>query len=192
MRQLGRFARHGRGRERGAVLVEAAIVTPLITLLVFGLIEFGFAWKDKLTLASAARAGARAGTVAGLEERADFEILKAIEGSIASNDDVDRIVVYDASGPGSTVPGACKTAGAGISGQCNVYTGADLSMSWDAFAASGKQGHWPASSRQTDSQAPGGLGYVGVWVSSSYESLVGVVGSRTLSDYVVMRLEPTS
>ena len=44
----------GRARdERGASLVEAAIVLPVVILIVFGIIEFALAFKDSLTVSSA-------------------------------------------------------------------------------------------------------------------------------------------
>jgi hypothetical protein len=46
-------------RETGAALVEFAIITPLLLLLVFGIIEFGRAYNAQNTLTHAAREGAR-------------------------------------------------------------------------------------------------------------------------------------
>ncbi|HEX2737764.1 MAG TPA: TadE family protein, partial [Acidimicrobiia bacterium] len=48
------------GHERGAVLVEAALVTPLVFLLLFGVIEFGYAFYGKLTVNNMSVVGARA------------------------------------------------------------------------------------------------------------------------------------
>ncbi len=45
--------------EKGAALVEFAIVAPLLLLLVFGIIEFGRAYNAQNTLTHAAREGAR-------------------------------------------------------------------------------------------------------------------------------------
>ena len=45
--------------DRGAVAVEAALITPVLVLLVFGIIEFGLAFRDWLAVTSAVRAGAR-------------------------------------------------------------------------------------------------------------------------------------
>jgi Flp pilus assembly protein TadG len=47
--------------ERGAVLVEFAIVLPLLLGLVFGMVSFGFWYNTKLNLSTAAREGARYG-----------------------------------------------------------------------------------------------------------------------------------
>lgn len=69
-----RFSRrHGRGmapvvlmrgvkrgaRKRGAALVEFAVVLPLLLVLLFGIIEFGWVFMVRQTLSSAAREGCR-------------------------------------------------------------------------------------------------------------------------------------
>ena len=54
-RRAARFAR----REGGAVAIEAALLTPLLLLLLFGIIEFGMLYKDYLAVTSSVRAGAR-------------------------------------------------------------------------------------------------------------------------------------
>ena len=57
-----RGARTGGGRmsgERGASAVEAAIVTPMVMAMLFGIIELGFLFKDYLAVAGAVRAGVR-------------------------------------------------------------------------------------------------------------------------------------
>lgn len=46
--------------ERGAALVEFAVVLPFLLMLVIGIIEFGRAYNTQLSLQSAAREGARA------------------------------------------------------------------------------------------------------------------------------------
>jgi len=47
--------------DRGAVLVEFALVMPILVMLLFGLVSAGMAWNQNLSLSSAARAGARYG-----------------------------------------------------------------------------------------------------------------------------------
>lgn len=47
-------------RERGAALVEFAILFLLLMTLLFGLIEFGFLWLESYYIGNAAREGARA------------------------------------------------------------------------------------------------------------------------------------
>ena len=55
---LQRFRRRPRG-DGGAVAVEAALVTPLILLMVFGIIEFTLLLKDAVAVTSAVRVGTR-------------------------------------------------------------------------------------------------------------------------------------
>jgi Flp pilus assembly protein TadG len=50
--------------ERGQALTEFALVLPIIALLLFGVIQFGIAFNNYLTLTDAVRAGARKGAVA--------------------------------------------------------------------------------------------------------------------------------
>jgi Flp pilus assembly protein TadG len=52
----------GRG-ERGAIVVEFAIIVPILLLLVLGIIEFGFGYHAWDATQNAAREGARLGAV---------------------------------------------------------------------------------------------------------------------------------
>ncbi len=49
--------------ERGAVAVEMALITPILVMFVFGIIQFGIVFAQKLALSNAAREAARAGVV---------------------------------------------------------------------------------------------------------------------------------
>jgi Flp pilus assembly protein TadG len=49
--------------EDGQAFVEFVIVLPLLVLLVFGIIQFGIAFRDYLAITDAARVGARAAAV---------------------------------------------------------------------------------------------------------------------------------
>jgi Flp pilus assembly protein TadG len=50
--------------ERGQTMTEFALVLPLLVLLLFGVIQFGIAFNNHITLTDAVRAGARKGSVA--------------------------------------------------------------------------------------------------------------------------------
>ena len=49
----------GHERERGAALVEMALILPLLAMLVFGLVEFSRGYNTQVTLTHAAREGVR-------------------------------------------------------------------------------------------------------------------------------------
>lgn len=113
--------------ERGAVLVEAAIVLPVVLTLLLGVIEFGFVWKDKLALSTGVRAGARVGSADGTNGAADYDILRQIKSAIGGLD-VKRVIIWDATAS-SSLPSTCTavtppantTSKAGVPGVCNVY-----------------------------------------------------------------------
>ena len=50
-------------RERGQALLEFALVVPIFLVLVFGIIDFGWALRSWITVTNAAREGARIGAV---------------------------------------------------------------------------------------------------------------------------------
>lgn len=50
-------------RERGAAAVEFALVMPILMLLVFGIIQYGFYFNDSFNVRQGVREGARAGVV---------------------------------------------------------------------------------------------------------------------------------
>lgn len=55
--------RRGLCRRRAQTLVEMAFVVPMLLALMIGILEFGWVTKNTMTLASAAREGARAAAV---------------------------------------------------------------------------------------------------------------------------------
>lgn len=94
-------------RERGATLVEAAIVYGLLFLTLFAIVEFGLAFKDWLSVSHAAREGARAGATYGDDPTADIQILRDVERTLDPAGILDpglQVRIFDASpgGAGTT------------------------------------------------------------------------------------------
>ena len=58
------MTRGTRERERGTAVVEFALVLPLLLLITLALVQVGLLVRDRLLVESAARAGARAATLA--------------------------------------------------------------------------------------------------------------------------------
>ncbi len=65
-------------RQKGAEIVEFALVLPLLLLILFGIMEFGIVFFDKAIITNASREGARAGVVS--------------RSPVLSNDDITTIV----------------------------------------------------------------------------------------------------
>ena len=64
LRARARDAAHPHGRsERGAALVEFALVLVLVAMLLFGIIEFGIAYNDYIAVRQGTREGARLAVV---------------------------------------------------------------------------------------------------------------------------------
>lgn len=59
-RLRGRVLRRASARDRGAAMVEFALVLPILLLILCGIIDFGRAMHAQVTLTEAAREGARA------------------------------------------------------------------------------------------------------------------------------------
>lgn len=53
-----------RNRESGQTMVEFALILPTLAILLFGVIQFGIAFNNYITVTDAVRAGARAAAVA--------------------------------------------------------------------------------------------------------------------------------
>lgn len=73
--------------ERGAALIEAAILMPLVIMLIFGLIAFGRAYNAKVTATHAAREGVRVLAVTGdngLGETAALNAASSLDASLLS------------------------------------------------------------------------------------------------------------
>ena len=64
--------------ERGQTLVEFALVLPILSLLLLGVIQFGIAFNNYITLTDAVRAGARKGAVGRHLQNPQAETVAAV------------------------------------------------------------------------------------------------------------------
>lgn len=76
-----------RHRDRGAAAVEAALVIPILLMIIFGIIDFGRMLNAQLGITEAAREGARVssfgGDVGDVRDRVD----RVIDGAIVTSVD---------------------------------------------------------------------------------------------------------
>ena len=167
-------------------------------LFVFGIFEFGFAFRSYLTVSNVVREAAREASVAGNFDNADYRVLRAVDRASAALPDgaIDLIIVFEASGPDSTPHSQCL---AGISRgpagteRCNVYVPSDLLRLETDFEC--KLGpptdpdyFYCPGSRDV---IVGNLDYVGIWVQMKHDYITGMFGaSLTFEDQIVLKIEP--
>ena len=116
-----------RSRERGAGLVELALVGLFLTFLVAATFDYGFAWRAGLAVNESARAGARVGSGQSLSAGADYYALNSLRASLTASgtlDQVEKVVIFKATTTDGKVPASCLKASP--TGTCNVLTGAQL------------------------------------------------------------------
>lgn len=179
-------------RERGATAVEAAMVTPLVMALLFGIIELGFLFKDYLAAASAARAGVR---MASANPRTSTYAQDAVNhvkltGGAMNLNDVKELWVYkvDPANPAKDTP-----VGVGDFSGCTVC----VKFRWDVgtkLFVSTYDG-WSASNQNACSSSSNGgpPDRIGVYIELRHKAFTGLVfDTITISEASIMSLEPMS
>ncbi len=187
--------------ERGATLVEAAIITPIFMLLIFGILEFGFFFRDYLAVSNGARDGAREASVAGNVLDSDYRILRAVERATAAlpDDAIELIKIYRAIDSDDTASDVgCGSTG--VTNVCNVYTDSSLSLDESKFGCqeialgdpiNSLDRFWCPADREVSIGT--GLDYIGVEITITHDYLTGLFGSSVeFDDYIVLKVEPHS
>jgi Flp pilus assembly protein TadG len=184
------FRKHKDG-ESGVAIVEMAIVLPLLILLVFGIVEYGLLFKEKLTIASATASSARTGATMGSRDAADMRILEALEAGLF--DQVDSSVLISVE-----IFKANETTGA-KTGFVNTYifTPSDP-CKWAPCPSTTPGpavygGNWPPVDRNTTlSPTGGGLDVLGIEVVYHHSDITGLIPGvdRNLTERALIRIEP--
>ena len=195
-----------RGDERGAVAIEAALVTGVVFAMILGIIEMAFLMRDHVGVGSAARIGARAASVGAAAGSCTTgpadEVACPANGvpalaqlaadAIASSrtvlpkDSVTYISVYKANEHG--FPGAATSMPAlsGCGTDCVAYR---WYPSQNRFRYA--QGSWDSRQINACADSPVPLDAVGVQIVVEHDFLTGIFGtSMDLSDHSVMAFEP--
>lgn len=79
-------------KARGIATVEMALVLPVLSILLFEMIDFGFAPYNQGTIATASREGARAGIILSSPRPTATDIQNVVQ-SIVSNGGIDPATV---------------------------------------------------------------------------------------------------
>jgi hypothetical protein len=198
------------GRERGAVLVEFAMVASLLLLLIAGVFDYGWAWRAGLATNEGVRTAARVGSGQAKSPGADYFALNGLRSAMSASGklgDVDKVVIFKSSTVNGRVPTSCLAASP--TGTCNVLTGAQLrNLTLSSFnlaidannVATGtgclKSGvalrnTWCPTARSNNQDT--GADYYGVYMEMTYDHQFPFLGGDTkVTRTAVMRLEPTS
>jgi len=173
----------GGGDDRGAVAVEAALVTPLILLLIFGMIEFTMVLRDQVAVSSSVRAGARTASaeprILTMGDDAAAAVSRAV--SSLSDDGLSEgeLWIYKA-GSETGAPEDCST-------DCLRYT-------WDGSQYVYASGIWDMSTVDAcpkSASNPEGPDAVGVYLRYRHDFLTGLFGAGlTLGEAAVLNFEP--
>ena len=107
-----------RSSEKGASLVEASFLIPMLILLAVGLSEIGFLVVDYLTVSNSAREGARTGAAAANFDQggvdADDLILAAVEESACNLrfGQLEQVRIFKADADGAPISGSGRPCAA--------------------------------------------------------------------------------
>ena len=172
--------------ERGAALVEFAIVASVLLTLAFGTFEMGSGWSDSQLVTQAARTGARSAVQLGTDPAADSFAVESIEAGLGHlADDLTRIVIYEANAADGSMPPACESASPpGVPNKCSVYD----QTSFGTYATWADGAWLPSDRENTLADADN----VGVRVEVARPFITGFLGASTfdIADTTVMRIEP--
>ncbi|MGZ4598677.1 TadE/TadG family type IV pilus assembly protein [Oryzihumus sp.] len=175
--------KHDSGRrDKGAVAVEAALVTPFILLILFGILEFGMLFKDWLGLVSSVRGGVR---MASAEPRtltfAQDAANQVANGSTALDmTSVQKLWVYKADAQGYPLGGgsaftSCSTC-VTFRWDTGTHKFVPVTNTWAPMSQD-------ACAGETDS--------VGVYLEVRHQAFTGLFfQTLTLGEHSVMALEP--
>lgn len=127
--------------ERGAALVESAIVIGVIMMLAVGSVEYGMAFRDFLGVAAASREAVRVGASAGADPTADCRILESAASALFSTSGDEVLSVEIAKRDPST----------GVDGSPNAYRPFDPDLDDPSSLVCGAwfqtNNAWPPTSR---------------------------------------------
>jgi Flp pilus assembly protein TadG len=175
-----------RSSDKGASLVEASILIPVLILLAVGLSEIGFLVVDYLTVSNSAREGARTGAAAANFNQggvdADDLILAAVEESACNLrfGDLEEVRIFKADADGNP-----------ISGSVNVYSPTAALACGNSTTNLGCDNGcpWTAASRD---RVPPTFDDLGVEVTFSHTDVTGFFPFPTVnwSETAVMQIEP--
>lgn len=173
-----RGAGEGPKKRRAQSLVEFAMVLPILFILTMGIIEFGWLFRNYMTVHYSTREGARVGAVDGDAGSADNDILQAISTSMQTMpyNDLLSVKIFKQE-PDSACDPSCTL---------NSYTRDATGWQFDPSS------NWATGDRRT--QEP--TDPLAVEIQFRHRFLVniipGAIGTIIIRDFSVVQIEPAS
>ena len=182
----GRWRQRKSG-ERGSAAVEAALVTPLVMALLFGIIELGFLFKDYLAATGAVRSGVRIASAtprnATFAQAAADKV--ALAGGAMNLNDVKQLWVY------KVALASDKPEGFTDFTSCTVC----VTFRWDDGTKTFVKltDNWQALDQKACSSNTERPDRIGVYLELKHDAFTGLVfNTVTISEASIMSLEPIS
>jgi Flp pilus assembly protein TadG len=181
------------------VIVEAAIIIPLLLMLTFGAIEYGIAFRDAAAVAASSRSGARLASTLSTADDITLQQNVALAVSDSLHDLINGtptyLVIYRANSNGDAASGSL-TAATPTCDDCWIF-------SWNAgnpptvpakWVLTGGAGTpWTKAERQAAVCKQTTLPSIGIYVRATQKGLTGLFGgNKTTDQKTAMRLEPPS
>lgn len=176
-------------RDSGAVAVETAVVSMFLIILLFGIVETSFLFKDWLSVSAAARAGARMGAsqprVANFAQASADQVTNALSSLNPAN--LQAVWVYKTTGATGSPPATCNPNSPNSYCVPFTWNGSQLTTS--------SLGNWPSTSQDAcagDVTTGTNLrDSLGVYVKYKHTSPLGFFFNNSIiSQSTVMWIEP--
>lgn len=193
---MSRLSRRRASGDRAAVLIEFAIVTPLLVLLSFATAETGLAWVSNNKVEGASSQAARVASSAGVATNADVSTLVTLKASLPADElaRLERVVIYKSTNTNGQVPAACVPtpetgSDFGVIDVCNSYSGALVRTVTSSTTLPSSTQKWLPANRKDDLVDP--PDYIGVWIRTVHTNRTKTFfGDFTITKSSVYRIQP--
>ena len=169
--------RRGSVRQRGAVIVEAAFIAPVVLFLLFAIVEGGNLLYANLSVEEMTGHAARTASLVTNTTDADVKILDRIEAESGASKmaNIQQVVIYKAVDRKAEPTAACRNGTS--SSVCSVYGPSDFAKTADQLSCG-----WCPADREAGE-------LIGVWIEYRQPSASGILGPKDLSSQSVLRIE---
>jgi hypothetical protein len=179
-------------RDSGAVAVETSAVSMLLILLLFGIVDSSYLFKDWIAVSAAARAGARMGTSQprspSFAQDSANQVASALSSLTPAN--IQEVWVYRAAVTSNAATSTNKPVGFSDFSNCTTC----VKFTWNAGTKSLTQtsDNWSYTSQNACGGDPA-RDPLGVYVKYKHTSPLGFFfNNMAVSEAAVMWIEPTS